>query len=96
MAVKRRRILLRRKPKPRNNGFHVKGRREGRRWTWRVFDCRRGTGVQIQPTHTTQRAAIEVARARAVINRCELVIHGRDGAIHRKDSFGRDPRGVKG
>jgi len=39
----------------------------------------------------TQKAAIEIARDIAIRQRSELVIHGRDGKIRAKDSFGRDP-----
>ena len=39
----------------------------------------------------TQRQAIEEARAIAQHQRSELVIHGSDGKIRDKDSFGPDP-----
>lgn len=39
----------------------------------------------------TQRDAIIVARGIAKNNRSELVIHGRDGKIRDKDSYGNDP-----
>ena len=41
--------------------------------------------------HRTQQQAIEVGRESAKTERSELVIHGRDGRIRDKDSFGNDP-----
>jgi hypothetical protein len=47
-------------------------------------------------THETQAEAEKFARDEAMRSHAELVIHGRDGQIERKDSFGHDPRPVKG
>ena len=47
-------------------------------------------------THRTQAEAETFARDEAVCARAELVVHGRDGRIERKDSFGHDPRSIKG
>jgi len=41
--------------------------------------------------HRTQQEAIDVGRGAAKGERSELVIHGRDGKIRDKDSFGNDP-----
>ena len=41
--------------------------------------------------HQTQRQAIDAGREAAKTERSELVIHGRDGRIRDKDSFGNDP-----
>lgn len=41
--------------------------------------------------HPTQQQAIDVGRDAAKAERSELVIHGRDGKIRDKDSFGNDP-----
>ncbi len=46
--------------------------------------------------HRTQADAEKCAREEAMRDHAELVIHGRDGQIERKDSFGHDPRNVKG
>ncbi len=43
----------------------------------------------------TQRDAITVARGIAKNNKSELVIHGRDGKIRDKDSYGNDPNPPK-
>lgn len=47
-------------------------------------------------THRTQAEAEKFARDEALRAHGELVIHGRDGEIERKDSFGNDPRNIKG
>lgn len=41
--------------------------------------------------HQTQQEAIDAGREAAKVQRSELVIHGRDGKIRDKDSFGNDP-----
>ncbi len=41
--------------------------------------------------HRTQQQAIDAGRVAAKAERSELVIHGRDGRIRDKDSFGPDP-----
>lgn len=56
------------------------------RWAVRGEGNGRATSV-----HDTQREAIRCAREIAQRERAELVIHGRDGAIRDKDSFGPDP-----
>lgn len=44
----------------------------------------------------TQREAIEIAREIAKNNNSELLIHGRDGRIRERDSYGNDPYPPKG
>jgi hypothetical protein len=41
--------------------------------------------------HSTQQKAIERAREIAINQRSELVIHGGDGKIREKNSYGNDP-----
>lgn len=41
--------------------------------------------------HSTQSEAIKVGREHAIKQQSELVVHGRDGRIRDKDSFGNDP-----
>lgn len=43
----------------------------------------------------TQKDAITVAKEIAKNNQSELVIHGRDGKIRDKDSYGKDPNPPK-
>jgi len=47
-------------------------------------------------THHTQAEAEKFARGEAIRAKAELVVHGRDGTIQRKDSYGHDPRSKKG
>jgi len=47
-------------------------------------------------THRTQAEAEKFARDEAMRAKAELVVHGRDGRIERKDSFGSDPRSIRG
>lgn len=42
-------------------------------------------------THNTQATAIGAARREARADRVDLVVHGRDGRIRSKDSYGNDP-----
>ena len=44
----------------------------------------------------TQRAAINRAREIAINQKSELLIHGRDGRIRDKHSYGNDPYPPKG
>lgn len=55
---------------------------------WAVF----GEGNRKKTRITqTQREAIEIARKIARNKQSELVIHGKDGRIRQKDSYGNDP-----
>lgn len=45
---------------------------------------------------TTQAKAIEIARGIAINNHSELIVHGTNGRIRAKDSFGNDPFPPKG
>lgn len=63
---------------------HVVRRHEG----WAV----RGEGNQRDTSHhRTQAEAIDAARAVAINQQAEVVIHRRDGRIRDKDSYGHDP-----
>jgi hypothetical protein len=52
-------------------------------------------GTQLS-THRTQAEAEKFARDEAVRAHAELVVHGRDGQIERKDNFGHDPDSIEG
>jgi hypothetical protein len=43
-------------------------------------------------THRTQAEAIQAGRQAAQKANTELLVHGRDGAIRSRDSYGPDPR----
>ncbi len=47
-------------------------------------------------TFSTQEEAFEHGRDVAKQQKSELLLHGKDGAIREKNSYGNDPRGVKG
>jgi len=44
----------------------------------------------------TQEEAIRAGTERAKADKVELLIHGHDGQIRERNSFGHDPRDVKG
>jgi hypothetical protein len=43
----------------------------------------------------TKKEAIDIARLIAKSQKSELVIHGRNGRIQDRDSYGRDPKSIK-
>lgn len=51
---------------------------------------------RVTSVHQTQEAATNRAREIARSERSELVVHGRDGRIRQKDSYGNDPHPPKG
>jgi len=61
------------------------------KWAVRGEGNDRATSV-----HATQREAIEAAREIARNQRVELLIHGEDGKIRERDSYGHDPYPPKG
>jgi uncharacterized protein YdaT len=63
---------------------HVVQRSDG--WAVRGEGNSRDTSV-----HDTQGEAIDAARQIATNQHSEVVIHGRDGRIRDRDSYGHDP-----
>lgn len=60
---------------------------------WQVLGAGNSRATKVLPT---QREAIAVARQIAINQKSELVIHGENGKIREKNSYGRDlypPRG---
>lgn len=56
----------------------------------------RGAGNErLTSTHKTQKDAIDAARDIAINQKSEVVIHGLDGKIRDKDSYGNDPHPPK-
>jgi len=51
---------------------------------------------ETRSTHENQQDAIAEGRTLAEQEHGELVIHGEDGQVRRKDSHGNDPREVPG
>lgn len=57
----------------------------------------KGAGAQrVTSVHPTQAIAAEAARNIARNQTTELFIHGRNGRIRERDSFGHDPHPPKG
>ena len=57
----------------------------------------RGEGNdKVTSVHSTQREAIERGRQIAQNQRSELLVHGKDGQIRERDSYGHDPYPPKG
>lgn len=57
----------------------------------------RGAGNgRMTSRHGTQQQAIDAARKIAINQQSELLIHGRDGKIREKNSYGNDPFPPKG
>lgn len=57
----------------------------------------RGAGNQrASSVHETQREAIAAARSTAINQRSEMLIHGENGQIRERNTYGRDPSPPKG
>ncbi len=71
-----------------NSDIHVVPAGEG----WAVDSPSSGKRTMF----ATQDEAIVAGTERAKKEKVELLIHGRDGKIRERNSFGHDPRNVKG
>lgn len=57
----------------------------------------RGAGnSRVTSTYDTQQSAIEAARGIAINQGSEMLIHGRNGQIRERNSYGNDPYPPKG
>lgn len=56
--------------------------------SWAV---RSAGSTRASSTHATQKAAIQKARQKAQKQGSEMIIHGRDGKIRDRSSYGSDP-----
>jgi len=63
----------------------------GSKWVVRRAGASRATA-----TYSTQKEAVDVARKIAKNQKTELYIHGKDGRIRKRDSYGNDPYPPKG
>jgi len=63
----------------------------GDRWAVKGAGNERATKIV-----DTQKEATKVAREIAINQQSELIIHGKNGAIREKNSYGNDPRNIKG
>jgi hypothetical protein len=71
------------------NGQHVVP--NGDKWSIRRAGAARASG-----TYGTQQEAVKRAKDIAQSQGTELFIHGRDGRIRERNSYGRDPHPPKG
>lgn len=53
-------------------------------------------GMQVGEVFRTQEEATTAGRQLATQNRSEHTIHGQDGKIKEKNSYGTDPRDIRG
>jgi hypothetical protein len=74
---------------PKQGDVHVVPSESG----WRVGV--EGT-TRARSTHKTQAEAAKAARQIARKNKSELLIHGRNGRVRDRSTYGRDPRRTKG
>jgi hypothetical protein len=54
------------------------------------------SGLQSGATYSTQKEAAQIGRQLARQQETEFVLHGRDGKIRQKTSYGNDPRSSRG
>lgn len=73
-----------------NKGVHITPRDDGR---WNVI---RDNATRASSVHDTQAGAANAGRETARRENTELYIHGRDGQIRDRDSYGNDPHPPKG
>ena len=64
---------------------------QGNKWAIEVEGSSRASS-----THNTQAKAIPQARRIAQQNHTELLIHGKDGKVRERNSYGNDPYPPKG
>lgn len=60
------------------------------------WSVRKAGAARVSSTYATQDEAIQAGRAIARNQRTELYIHGQDGRIRERRSFGNDPHLPKG
>jgi len=57
---------------------------------------KKGGAERASSVHSTKREAEAAACEQSKREGSELVVHGKDGQIQRKDSHGNDPKDIKG
>lgn len=61
-----------------------------------IWATRSAGNERVTKTFETQKAAIEAGREQAIKNNSELTIQNRHGQFREKNSYGNDPKNVKG
>ncbi len=61
-----------------------------------MWSVRRAGSSRASGTYSTQKEAVEKAKEIARNQKTELYIHGRDGRIRERSTYGRDPHPPKG
>jgi hypothetical protein len=66
-----------------------------------VMPSEKGWQVEVEgsgrrSTHKTQSEAAKAARSIARSNKSELLIHGRNGRVRDRSTYGNDPRRIRG
>ena len=74
---------------PKKGDVHVV--RSGNGWRVEVEATTRA-----RSTHERQADAIKAGREVAVKNKSELLVHGRDGRVRMRNTYGNDPRNIPG
>lgn len=62
----------------------------------RGWSVKRAGASKASSVHRTQEEAIQAAKRLAQSQQTELYVHGRDGRIRERNSFGRDPHPPRG
>ncbi len=75
---------------PKKGDVHVVSR-EDNRWAVEVEGNSRASSL-----HDSQTAAASAGRTLAKRNESELLVHGKDGKIRERNTYGKDPRSSKG
>jgi len=70
------------------NGVHTVHREQ--KWVNEVG------GRQVGDSHDQKAPAVEAGRQEAIARGTEHHIHGLDGRVHEKNSYGDDPRNIPG
>lgn len=71
------------------NNIHITKHEDG----WQVKEAKTG---QVFSVSSTQKEAIQFGTSIAKHGESEILIHGRDGKIRERNSFGNDPFPPKG
>lgn len=70
---------------------HVAKSKDGQKWSIKTENSRKA-----YKNVNTQKEAIEIGKSVASNNKSELIIHGKDGKIREKNSYGNDKYPPKG